>query len=533
MRQVSLTRLAANYRIETPPSRRWIFSSALAGVLVFAWLLPFWNQLHALGDEGIALVAAERWIGGDVPYRDFFEFVGPADLALTALGLKAFGVTVLGSRLPVLLAGGLLAAIGFGVSAFLGGGAAGMLAAGWFAVCVSQSLPFSNHLPFGHLFALASLAAGFSACRGSGRKVAIGLFTAGLLAGWTALIRIHLGAAIFAAGLATLILRPPESGRRTCFVYVIGFVAPAAGMAALFSFWGAAGAWLHCTIAYPLAGYLPFNRASFSVAPALAALVPGSGSTTAIVAGFTIFLLPFLAATGAGATVFRSKRLGPATVWLLLQSAGWYAPLVARVDIPHLAWASGAALVCAAGWWLGIAKDRAAGWRWAAVMPAICLLITFLRIEIPTALAWASWMRGAGVPWNCGRGIYRVDAPDHARNWNQMSRWVDSAGRDRVLFFPFIPLAYFCTGHRPPVRSSVLLAGYTEPQAIEEAARAVRNGNVDVVIASSEYRGSSELFHWFPAAPEALVRDNPLLRAINDSTTESDRNEDLILFRRR
>lgn len=73
-----------------------------------ALLMPFVWSDHFNGDEFHFLAQVKRIVAGEVPTRDFFEFVMPGSLLLTAAWFKLTGPSLLAARL---LQGGLVAAL--------------------------------------------------------------------------------------------------------------------------------------------------------------------------------------------------------------------------------------------------------------------------------------------------------------------------------------------------------------------------------------------------------------------------------------
>src|SRR3989441_11699711 len=66
-----------------------LYGVALGAALVCA---PFFRYVEWLGDEGVLLHGAARILGGEVLYRDFFEFLPPGGFLIGASWVKLFGV---------------------------------------------------------------------------------------------------------------------------------------------------------------------------------------------------------------------------------------------------------------------------------------------------------------------------------------------------------------------------------------------------------------------------------------------------------
>ena len=183
--------------------------AALIGVLtLFVALFPFWPAFDAPGmnmDEGMLLLYPERVLKGDLPYRDFETFYGPANIYALAGVYSVFGVNV-----------GVERTVGLIYRALLLGGIF-VFARRWGStVAVFSTLIGALFLVASHLFAFAWL--GGIACALwallclSGRPPPWRAGVAGLLAAAALLYRPDLGLAVIASALP-LWLRLPARQR--------------------------------------------------------------------------------------------------------------------------------------------------------------------------------------------------------------------------------------------------------------------------------------------------------------------------------
>ena len=76
-----------------PANRREYLRYALVGLGSAAYLYPFLRVLWRVGDEGTLVYGAQRVAEGAVPYRDFFEVMGPGTFYWLGLFFKLFGTT--------------------------------------------------------------------------------------------------------------------------------------------------------------------------------------------------------------------------------------------------------------------------------------------------------------------------------------------------------------------------------------------------------------------------------------------------------
>src|SRR6266567_8739555 len=76
-------------------------------VLCFLYLCLFRRYSSLEPDEGIVLQGAERILGGQVPYRDFFSFYTPGSFYLVAWLFRIFGDSFLVARTSLAVCGAL------------------------------------------------------------------------------------------------------------------------------------------------------------------------------------------------------------------------------------------------------------------------------------------------------------------------------------------------------------------------------------------------------------------------------------------
>lgn len=177
--------------------------SVLVGILVlFAALFPFWGTFDSPGmnmDEGMLLLYPERVLKGDLPYRDFETFYGPANIYALAGVYSVFGVSLeveraVGLIYRALLLGGIflfmrrwgstLAALGTMIAAFF------VLA--------------TNLLAFAWLGGVACVLWSLLCLAGNPQPWRVGV--AGFLAAMALLYRQDLGLAVIASALPLFLL---------------------------------------------------------------------------------------------------------------------------------------------------------------------------------------------------------------------------------------------------------------------------------------------------------------------------------------
>ena len=125
------------------PARLPITVAAAAALLC----LPFLRMLVWVSDEGILLHATQRMARGEMPYRDFFEFLPPGGLLIVRIWQLAAGDSFAAARLLAILAVALIA--GASCAACRRAGAAAPLAAllplSWAAASQGYWTQLSHH----------------------------------------------------------------------------------------------------------------------------------------------------------------------------------------------------------------------------------------------------------------------------------------------------------------------------------------------------------------------------------------------------
>src|SRR3954451_2593710 len=77
----------------------------LVALVASAYFYPFLRGLWRVGDEGTLVYGAQRVAEGAVPYRDFFEVMGPGTFYWLGFFFKVFGTSWLVSRAVLLITG--------------------------------------------------------------------------------------------------------------------------------------------------------------------------------------------------------------------------------------------------------------------------------------------------------------------------------------------------------------------------------------------------------------------------------------------
>ena len=186
-----------------------LYGVALGAALVCA---PFFRYVEWLGDEGVLLHGAARILGGEVLYRDFFEFLPPGGFLIVASWMKLFGVGFASVRVLAVCVVAAIAALVYATARLASGSRplAALLAIAWAGFSQGDWTGVHHHwLTTGA--SMASAAGLFLALDGAPRRGAA--FTAGLFAGTAAMITQTRGALLCVAVVAVLLTLPRDRSR--------------------------------------------------------------------------------------------------------------------------------------------------------------------------------------------------------------------------------------------------------------------------------------------------------------------------------
>ncbi len=464
------------WRSDGPAARGTL---AAVGVLALLFLAANLTRDFQVGDEGVALVDAERIARGQVPHADFFEIVPPGSFLPTALAFKLLGPTVLAGRLPLLFYGLLLIA---GVDLLLRRLTENRwlrAAAALFLIpCgVNYWLVPSHHwaVDVAQLFALAALARGLD----GEHPLLWGALSGALMAAGFFCLQDQ--GAYLVAGTGALVLPwVPERPRRwrLCAGWAAGGLLVAGG----FALWllprvSPAELWYQWAL-FPASRYkgIPGNQGGLLKGWAT---VWGSYgwrglkaspvyASSALALNGALTLLPLGAAAGLAWTALGRKVPRPQALALAVGALAFAGGCAHRWSLVNLAWAAPGLLVPAAG---------ALGWALASDRRALRAAARGLAGVV--ALSSAAWVgahaagvaRGpvaravtpAGAYWS--RGVEEARALE-----SEVAAVAARVPEGKPLFCRgFVPLFNFLTRRPPPSRFNYLgyPAYHTESQRNE------------------------------------------------------------------
>jgi len=233
-------------------------------VLVFLISFAFYfflQRMHPLtGDEFNLLAGADRILNGQVPYRDFFQFITPGSMYLAALLFFIFGIKYYIITLATALIGSLIITLTYILSRrIIEKPLFALMPA---AYCLLFSMPFFpiySHHWLSTLFLLAAVNLAVSSFE---RNSLLMIFFSGLLAGLTFISLQHKGALLLLAILSTLIFSYfyyKENLIKPCLWLMAGFASIMIPFSLYLFFSGSLKNMLYDCFVWVYEGYLPFN----------------------------------------------------------------------------------------------------------------------------------------------------------------------------------------------------------------------------------------------------------------------------------
>ena len=292
-------RAPAKTTASRPGARRLFFVSLPYLILAAgcaAYLYPFMRVFTGGGDEGSLINGAVRVTEGEVPYRDFFEVIGPGTFYWVAFFFKLFGATWIATRVSLMVA--LITntvLLLFFLTRRLRTGVEAAPALFCLAISFPPWAEVSHHI-VGNLFALLSFAILVSWL--DTRRAGM-LFIAGIMTGLTTCVMLPTGIFLLLSFLVILwALASNEPGFYKSIVGLMaGYLAVALSVVLLFWSAGALPGIVYANLIWPLSNYGGVNAVPYGFliakywnawATSLSPLISPAGATCAMPA-----FLPF------------------------------------------------------------------------------------------------------------------------------------------------------------------------------------------------------------------------------------------------
>jgi hypothetical protein len=482
--------------------RRWTLAGWLAFIAVSAsYLTLFLRSLWRIGDEGSIVHGAERVTQGALPYRDFFEVMGPGAFYWLALWFKLLGATWVTSRLEILV---MALASGWAILALSTKVIQGRLTILPATLYTIMSVPFwpgANHHFESNTWALLGLVA-FATQRGSHRGWTI---ASGLFAGAAATVIPQKGLLVLIAMLLATWLEHRETKRwrhaaATAGLLLVPFAAVGLSVIAFYALHGALQDLVYAMAIWPATRYHAVNLVPYGYG-AFELLIAGWGSSlnTALpqpvaVTATAVLTLPFLwiaalpfayvaAATGS---LWDHRRVSPAEAASIPPLYWCAAPAlfiaeIHRPDINHLIYGSPLLLIVTTAW---LSRQRRIGAPLLRLLSACGLALGLFTALLATK---------PGVVIQTRAGEVRRLERDEALEFLQAHVKPGEA----VFVYPYYPMYYFLAKVRNPTRYSILMYHINTREQFEEAIASLETERVEYVLVDTVVAGEN-LRRWFP-----------------------------------
>lgn len=470
------------------------------------YLYPFVRVLWRIGDEGTIVYGAQLVAAGALPFRDFFEEIGPGSFYWLGLFFKVFGTHWPVARGLLLVTGAATVLLMYGLTRRLDRSRWAVLPAAFYLALSIPVWPALSHHWDSNLWALLAVAV-FCLWQDRGKRVYLPL--TGVMAGITACFMQTKGLFLFLGLLAALVItdyQGKERKRGICpdlGLLTLGF-AGVGGMVLVFFYVNRGLADLvYANLVWPLERYrqvniLPYGYFLWEVmAPQLKIFFnrlfspPGAKACAVVsmIPFYLIFVLPgLLAAAIAGCSINRSKRamlLSSGTLtYIILGAAIWVSELH-RQDIYHLI--AGAPLLLIIS--LVLLKECLSEKRvaYGLVMGALTLgFVCCSAAHMANALA-------ANQVMATRRGNVHCFAKDEALDFLLRK----TRPGEEVFIYPYYPLYYFLAEVKNPTRYGHLIYHLHTEAQFQEVTRDLEKKKVKYVLMDT-FVGGENLRFWFP-----------------------------------
>ena len=477
-------------------------------LLIFssAYLYPFLRVLWRIGDEGSLVYGAQLVSEGVIPYRDFFEVMGPGSFYWLAMFFKIFGTKWIVSRLLLLFTVSFSTIIIYWMTRRLYAGAFDVLPALFFLMTGIPIWPGVSHHWDSIFFALLSFGT-FLLWQDYRRRWL--LLLAGVFSGLTSCFIQQKGALLVLGLILVIYLNGRRSGEDRSkmltdaglllggFLLVGGFV--------LILFYRAGGLpdLIYANLLWPLSNYKNVNIVPYgyglqeSFFPYYNLILENifTHPIHQIISG--IFLFPFVIILVLPALVFimailfcldstkRSLIFNPLTIPYWVMALAFWISEMHRKDIPHIIWGSPLFLVIFYFIWNVSFKKS----RMIRLLGMSLLMISLTLFGAFNRLIASS----ADYKIVTRRGTVHTHGNDNALIFlhDQVK-----AG-EYVFIYPYYPMYYFLAGIRNPTEYTILVYNYNTEAQFHKAIMDLELKNVRYILSDTLVTGQN-LNTWFP-----------------------------------
>lgn len=173
----------------------------ITALILFALSFSFYlyiQQAHPLiGEEFMLFVQAERVLNGEIPYRDFFQFITPGSIYLAAFLFKIFGLKLSVMKVFIAFTGSIIVLLSYLLTVKIVNNKYLSLLPPILVIFYSiPYVPLFYHHWYAEIFTLLTIIFALFYIQGNSKR---GVFFSGLSAGFTFLFLQHKGILIFFA----------------------------------------------------------------------------------------------------------------------------------------------------------------------------------------------------------------------------------------------------------------------------------------------------------------------------------------------
>ena len=455
------------------------------------YFLPFLRVLSHNGDEGTLITGAARVAAGEVPFRDFFEVMGPGTFYWLAVFFRILGPTWFATRVSLLLTTVGIAVALFYLTRRLRPGLEAIPVIFFAAVSFHSWNAISHHLD-SNLFGLLSVAA---ICAWIDRRRVLYLDLAGLGAGITTGFMLPKGGLLFASFTIVLFIlyRRDPALHRWMIRLFSGYTVAVVAMAAFFALRGGLSEMVYANLIWPLANYSDTNQVPYgmefrqlyweSFMAAFHPLFPRN--VAAAVSGF--LSIPFMVVMGLPlllALIAAWKRLSlePVTVPYWICGTAFWLSEIHRKDIAHLVFGSPLWIV------LGFYYVRRVRSRWVQQtlqLVAISAVVLCLLNPAVALVAPYQTVTRRGTVYNAFRETPVLEF---------LQARIQPG--EPVFIYPYSPLYYFLSAAQNPTRHSILMYQINTEAQFRDTVHSLETRRVRYVVWDRSF--PLWIHKWFP-----------------------------------
>jgi hypothetical protein len=474
-------------------------------ISVAAYLYFFVRVLWRIGDEGTLVYGAQLVSQGALPYRDFFEVMGPASFYWLGLFFNLFSANILVARTVLLLTATVTILLLYWMTRRIYQGPFDILPSIFYLIISFPLWPGTNHHWDSNLFALLAVGAFFLWQDSSRWRF---LVLAGVLAGLTSCFIQQKGLCLIVALSLVVWWNSYRAGETKSTIashlgkMLGGFVAVGGFVFLFFYLSGGLPDLIYANLIWPLTSYHNVNRVTYGFGTMLhyeayrqffqaAFSAPASRVLTLLLMSpfWLIVCLPFLL-LGLGGFSFltsanRGKIFGAAMLPYWAAGLAMFISELHRPDIMHLIYGTPLLLVLLFVTSYYYLKNKIFLKSFGVGLIAGSLIF-FGSFNALKALS-------ANQEIVTRRGILYGFKEDAALKF----LIVNTNPGDYVFIYPYYPMYYFLADVKNPTRYSILLYHINTATQFDEVIQNLKQKQVKYVLWDTLVAGS-KIKTWFP-----------------------------------